>query len=285
MCPDGYVYNLEVEELHTYVADGFVVHNCHSGAANTVLDLAGYMPNAYWWVGVSGTPLDRTDKMSVLVVCLIGDIIHKVSAQQLVEMGWSAEAQVKILKVEQSSVAGDWKRKHRHLIIESTVRNEAAIRLVQMAEKPTMVFFQEIAHGKHLAKMCAKAGIRCDLSYGTDRTEMRRNKLRWLVREGDAVLFVNKTFQEGEVDKSIADVRSIVNVAGGRSKIRVIQQLGRGMRKRRADGSIAKETFDVYDIEDVLADIDQSNPPSLVVHSRERVKAYKRAGHKITYIE
>jgi hypothetical protein len=28
VCPDGLVYNLEVEGLHTYVADGFVVHNC-----------------------------------------------------------------------------------------------------------------------------------------------------------------------------------------------------------------------------------------------------------------
>ena len=29
MCPDGYVYNIEVEDLHTYVANGIVVHNCH----------------------------------------------------------------------------------------------------------------------------------------------------------------------------------------------------------------------------------------------------------------
>jgi hypothetical protein len=29
VCPDGYVYNLEVEGAHTYTAQGFVVHNCH----------------------------------------------------------------------------------------------------------------------------------------------------------------------------------------------------------------------------------------------------------------
>ena len=28
MCPDGYVYNLEVEGTHTYLAEGCVVHNC-----------------------------------------------------------------------------------------------------------------------------------------------------------------------------------------------------------------------------------------------------------------
>jgi superfamily II DNA or RNA helicase len=29
LCPDGYVYNLEVEENHNYFADGILVHNCH----------------------------------------------------------------------------------------------------------------------------------------------------------------------------------------------------------------------------------------------------------------
>lgn len=32
MCPDGAVYNIEVEGLHTYTAAGCVVHNCHEAA-------------------------------------------------------------------------------------------------------------------------------------------------------------------------------------------------------------------------------------------------------------
>ena len=31
VCADGLVYNIEVEKLHTYVANGIVVHNCHHG--------------------------------------------------------------------------------------------------------------------------------------------------------------------------------------------------------------------------------------------------------------
>jgi DNA repair protein RadD len=33
VCPDGFVYNIEVEGWHTYVANGNVVHNCHVGDA------------------------------------------------------------------------------------------------------------------------------------------------------------------------------------------------------------------------------------------------------------
>lgn len=37
MLPDGLVYNFEVEELHTYIANGIVVHNCHHAPADSTL--------------------------------------------------------------------------------------------------------------------------------------------------------------------------------------------------------------------------------------------------------
>lgn len=44
LCPDGFVYNLEIEETHTYTANGAVVHNCHQRAEtlyeqNTLINL------------------------------------------------------------------------------------------------------------------------------------------------------------------------------------------------------------------------------------------------------
>ena len=35
VCPDGQVYNLEVEDTHTYFAEGILVHNCHEYATET----------------------------------------------------------------------------------------------------------------------------------------------------------------------------------------------------------------------------------------------------------
>lgn len=39
VCPNGRVYNLEVEGTHTYFAEGVVVHNCH-GLEGVVMDMA-----------------------------------------------------------------------------------------------------------------------------------------------------------------------------------------------------------------------------------------------------
>lgn len=53
---DGYVYNLEVAEFHTYVANGVVVHNCHHLLADNKWGKAtALFPNAKG-LGVTATP-------------------------------------------------------------------------------------------------------------------------------------------------------------------------------------------------------------------------------------
>ena len=62
LCPDGFVYNIEVEEDHTYFANGVLVHNCHHSIADSwtkVID--HYAANLDCKIlGVTATP-DRAD--------------------------------------------------------------------------------------------------------------------------------------------------------------------------------------------------------------------------------
>lgn len=59
---DGFVYNIEVDEFHTYVANGIVVHNCHHLLADNVWGKAVAMfPNARG-LGVTATPLRADGK-------------------------------------------------------------------------------------------------------------------------------------------------------------------------------------------------------------------------------
>lgn len=64
LCPDGLVYNLEIEGLHTYTANGFVVHNCHKTEAPTVLSAhAALRPHAS--LGVTATPFLADEKAAL----------------------------------------------------------------------------------------------------------------------------------------------------------------------------------------------------------------------------
>ena len=63
LCPDGFVYNIEVSNGHTYFAGGVLVHNCHhstAGSYRRVIDYYKQNPNLRV-LGVTATP-DRHDE-------------------------------------------------------------------------------------------------------------------------------------------------------------------------------------------------------------------------------
>lgn len=61
LCSDGLVYNLEIEETHTYFANGFLVHNCHHAVAKTYRNIFSHFGlmddgNKKPLVGFTATP-------------------------------------------------------------------------------------------------------------------------------------------------------------------------------------------------------------------------------------
>lgn len=96
VCPDGFVYNLEVEGLHTYTANGIVVHNCHHSAASTYLQIYDALAVAQpglRHLGVTATP-KRADGVGLRSVytAMAGsyDIRFGVQSQFLVPPRWLA---------------------------------------------------------------------------------------------------------------------------------------------------------------------------------------------------
>lgn len=60
VCPDGFVYNLEVDEHSNYFANGFLVHNCHHAVAETYTRIYRHFLGVPH-LGVTATP-DRLDR-------------------------------------------------------------------------------------------------------------------------------------------------------------------------------------------------------------------------------
>ena len=78
LCPDGYVYNLEIARYHTYLANGIVVHNCHHARADSYGKILDAYPNANV-VGLTATPF-RLDGRG------LGDVFG-----ELVVAAWAAD--------------------------------------------------------------------------------------------------------------------------------------------------------------------------------------------------
>ena len=72
VCPEGFVYNFEVDGTHTYFANGILAHNCHRLAAETFSDSGCVFP-AKIRLGLSATP-ERSDGKESLIEAHIGPV-------------------------------------------------------------------------------------------------------------------------------------------------------------------------------------------------------------------
>lgn len=92
---DGHVYNIEVEGLHNYIAEGVVVHNCHHVLRGNKWGKAAEMfPNAKG-LGVTATPLRADGKgLGRHADGLFDDMYVGPSMRDLINMGYLTEYRV-----------------------------------------------------------------------------------------------------------------------------------------------------------------------------------------------
>jgi superfamily II DNA or RNA helicase len=81
LCPEGFVYNLEVEGTHTYVANGFVVHNCHHVSAPLFVNSASLFYGRRFSLTATAT---RTDGLENIYQFHLGRVIHSNLQQDLI---------------------------------------------------------------------------------------------------------------------------------------------------------------------------------------------------------
>lgn len=249
---------------------GIIVDECHVLPAGSFWRVAQRTPKAFYRIGMSGTPLDRGDRRSILAVAALGPIAYSIPAKRLVDAGVLALPRIRVSKVQHNGNAPTWAKAYRDFVVANGDRNAQVVEAALRSEKPTLVFVKEIAHGRTLQKLLERAKLNCDFVWGSDSTDSRRAAVRQLVRGDIDVLVCSVVFQEG-VD--IPSLRSVVIATGGKSIIATLQRIGRGMRTTRG-----KTTFEVWDF------YDRGNK-WLERHARQRMRAYKREGYDIENVD
>ncbi len=289
----------EVLYLVEQWAEGIICDEVHSAAASTFFSTVMRTEAAYYRVGLSATPLARSDGRNLLLIGGIGPVIYRVQPQVLVELGLLAKPTIRMLehKHEHSGKAS-WRSVYSHHVVKSPGRNATVLDAVRRAEKPCLVFVTQLKHGRELTKKLEEAGMPTRFAYGQKSTAQRSELVTQLERGYCEVLVCNVVFQEG-VD--IPSLRSVVIAGGGASKIASVQRMGRGMR---ADAKTGKTAFEVWDVADVgcgctdrkspkgdnqwALDIDDDLPGTihksckwLEKHTRARRRAYEQEGFEV----
>lgn len=251
--------------------DALFVDECHTASAANFGRVIRKCVNAYWRIGCSGTPLDRTDKRSSIAVGLLGPVIYELRTQALVDKGVLAKATINLVCYDDIAFESDlWMKVKKIGIQESVNRNAAVVWAAGQAAKPALLFVDTIDHGKALTKQLQRAGMNAEFVWGTASTDQRGAACKRLVRGDIDIIVSSPVFDEG---LDLPTLESVVLGGGGKSVIKLLQRIGRGMRK--ADG---KETFQVWDFADTSHKI-------LASHAAERRRVLKGEGHKLTKIQ
>ena len=251
---------------------GLVVDECHVLPASSFYDVASAC-DAYFRVGLSGTPLDRSDRKSIYAIAALGPVVHKMKTELLIERGVLAKAKIRMLTVSQAPNAVTWAGVYSEAIVRSEKRNRKILQIAKRAAKPSLLFVKDVKHGHKLAQMLTCNGVPADFVYGKHSTDYRKARVNALKRGALDVLVCSVIFQEG-VD--VPELRSVINASGSKSVIATLQRLGRGMRLDRAPDGTVREGGDVFEMWDLF---DVGNG-WLERHAKARRQAYVQEGHE-----
>lgn len=224
-----YVYNIEVEGLHTYVANGIVVHNCHRAVSRKYQKVINYFKKNLV-VGFTATPCRKTGNgLGTFFDTLINAAtIQELTAQgYLVPVVYFAPSEPDLKKVKVAK--GDYvERQLESVMMNGGLIGDIVATWIKLGEnRQTMMFTTTVAHSIAACQAFNDVGIPAEHVDGkTDKS--KRKEILDRFRKKEVRVLVNCAVYTEGVD--IPDVSCVVCAKPTKALANYMQMVGRGMR-------------------------------------------------------
>ena len=272
-CPDGYVYNLETERFHTYIANGFVVHNCHRSQGPLWSSLFGRLPALTNVIGFTATPWDNESERQRMLA-IYGQELCNIPCKFLIDREVLMRPRSYFIRLHYPDrdiklVNGlDWRQARQQLVHDDRNRNLLPIVALKKFGGRELVIYDDLDHGQALKELYEQQGIETRLAEGKTSTKNRASAVEWFEQDCEPgqhgkVLLASKVFDEGIDIKGGCDIFFALGAHNDPSKAK--QRMGRALRKNRTG---ILRTFDVHD----------SNHPTMSRWSTGRRNALEENG-------
>lgn len=268
------IYKMSPKWFHDY---GMVIGDeAHAFKAKSLTSILEKCGNAEFRVGTTGT-LDGTQTHQLVLEGLFGPVKKVTTTKELIENKSLSDLdiQVLLLKYPPEHCQAVVKMKYQDemdFIVRYEQRNNFISNLTLDRDGNTLVLFQYVdKHGKPLHDLLrTKLGeSKRKLFYVSGETGVDdRERVREITeRENDAIIVASLgTFSTGI---NIKRLHNIIFASPSKSQIKVLQSIGRGLRKSN-DGM----STTVYDIAD---DLHWKNKKNYTLnHAAERIKIYSK---------
>lgn len=291
-----------LQNISTFVTefDMVLVDECHSASSLVLKNLiSGPGKNIKYRYGLTGTmPKDEIDTININ--CILGEVIHKITARTLIDEGYLADLHIHIMQLNENFKSqydsfksqnptskmtyANFKSKYfpdytseKSYLKSNKDRMEYLANLVISKSVQGNVFglIDGIAFGNALVKLIKTKVDSEHIHFISGKDKVKNRQLVYdLFRDNDDVI-VLATAQVAATGLDIPRINYLFLIDLGKSFIRTIQAVGRGLRK--ASGK------DYVEVIDICSDLKYSKR-----HVAERIKFYKEAEYphskkKITY--
>jgi len=188
--------------------------------------------------GLTGTiPKEKFESNALRVS--IGDVVGKVSAAELQKKGILSKCHIHIKQLQDNRVNKDYQGELKYLLSDSDRLDQIAYMIDGIGDTGnTLVLIDRVNAGKELeARLEGKAVF----VSGTTKEKHRKEEYD-KVRDEDGKIII-ATYGVAAVGINLPRLFNIVLIEPGKSFVRVIQSIGRGLRVAKD-----KDYVDIYDI-------------------------------------
>jgi len=176
--------------------------------------------------GLTGTiPKEKFESQALLVS--LGPVISKLSASELQDRGVLAQCHVNIVQLQDHVEYSNYQSELKYLLEESGRLDTMAKLIAQVNETGnTLVLVDRISAGQALVE---RLGDRAVFVSGATKAKDRQDEYDEVAESTDKIIVA--TYGVAAVGINIPRIFNLVLVEPGKSFVRVIQSIGRGIRK------------------------------------------------------
>ena len=241
-----------------------IVDEVHMAKAEVLKDiLTDYLANIPIRWGLTGT-IPKEDFAFVALRISIGDVINKLSASELQDRGVLANCHVNIIQTEEHSEFQDYQKELKYLTTNPE-RLDYVAKLTSEIIKTgnTLILVDRISAGEELAARIPNSIF----VSGEMKTDERKGHYDEIAETMDRTIIA--TYGVAAVGINIPRIFNLVLIEPGKSFVRVIQSIGRGIRKAQD-----KDFVQIWDV--------TGNCKFAKRHLTKRKQFYKEANYPFT---
>jgi superfamily II DNA or RNA helicase len=248
-----------------------IIDEAHQAKADALKELlTGVMSTVPIRWGLTGT-IPKEQYAAQALFCTIGPVIHKLSAKELQDQGVLSQCHVNIVQLQDNAEFGNYQAELKHLL-ENKKRMDKMAEMIQAIslEGNTLVLVDRINAGMELVSRIP------DSVFVNGDTKSDKRKAEYDEVATSQTKIIVATYGVAAVGINIPRIFNLVLIEPGKSFVRVIQSIGRGIRKAED-----KDHVEIWDL--------TSSCKFAKRHLTKRKEFYREANYpftveKITYL-